>query len=250
MSLKSEPMKIAAHRGYSGRYPENTMLAFQKALEAGADEIELDVQLSKDGHVMVFHDESLDRLTGQKSYIRDLYFDEIKKLNVAYGPHGSKFGFNPVPSLDDYFNWVKNTEIVTNIELKNGVFYYEGLEEKTIALVLKYNLEEKIFFSSFNHVSLIKCKKQNPRILCGVLTDRTIANAGYYVRSNGLDFYHPVINSLNDEAVASCCSHEVGINVWTVNDMPGLLRTQSWNCRGIITDFPDVCKTWISGRRT
>jgi glycerophosphoryl diester phosphodiesterase len=121
-------MKIAAHRGYSGLYPENTMLAFKKAAEAGADEIELDVHLAKDGTVVVIHDESVERVSGTKGWVRDFTFEELKKLNVGQAAWGDKFGFNSIPSLDEYFSWVKNTEIVTNIELKNGFFYYDGLE--------------------------------------------------------------------------------------------------------------------------
>jgi len=239
-------IKIAAHRGYSGLYPENTMLAFQKAAEAGTDEIELDVQLSKDGRVVICHDESLERLTGIKSLVRDLSFDDLVKLNTAQVVYGEKFGHNPIPSLDEYFAWVKNTGIVTNIELKNGLFYYEGLEEKTIALASRYGLENRIYFSSFNHVSLIKCKKLNPAIPCGVLINMAAGNAGYFVKSNGLDFYHPDIKSLSDETAASCAGCGVGINVWTVNDMAGLLKAQACGCRGIITNYPDICKAWIN----
>ena len=238
-------MYIAAHRGYSGLYPENTMLAFQKAVEAGADEIELDVQLSKDGQVVVFHDDSLERLTGDTRWVWDAPFAELCKLNVA-GKHGDKFGVNPIPSLDEYLGWAKSSKIVTNIELKNRDFYFEGLEEKTIALIAKYSMEDRVFFSSFNHVSLMACKKINPRIPCGVLVHSELGNAGYYVSSNSLDFYHPDMKSLDEETVANCAHYGIGINIWTVDDMAGLLQAQAWNCRGIITNFPEVCKTWVS----
>ena len=240
-------MIVTAHRGYSGRYPENTMLAFQKAAEAGADEIELDVQLSKDGQVMVFHDETLERLTGHKASLRDLDYRELKELNTAKMVYGTQFGFNPIPTLDEYFAWVKNTGLVTNIELKNSRFYYEGLEEKTIALIRKHNMEEQVFFSSFNHASLLKCKKLNPAIRCGALIHASlVGNAGYYVQSNGLDFYHPDINSLTEEIAGNCEKYGIGINVWTVNDMDGLLKAATLNCRGVITNFPDVCKAYVT----
>jgi len=240
-------LKITAHRGYSSRYPENTMIAFQKAAEAGADEIEIDVQLSKDGRVVVYHDEATDRLTGEKGFIRDFRFDELEKLNAAKMVHGDKFGFVPMPSLDEYFTWLKKTNIVTNIELKNSRFYYEGLEEKTIALISKYGLEEQVYFSSFNHVSLLRCKKINPAIACGTLVFGSMApgNAGYYVKANGLDYYHPDFKSVDDEVIANCEAHGVGINIWTVDDMNGLLKVHEWKCRGIITNFPDVCKAWL-----
>ena len=247
--MKPDTMKVAAHRGFSGRYPENTMLAFRKAVEEGADEIELDVQLSKDGQVVVFHDESLERLTGIKGWIRDYSFDELVKFDTAKIVFGNRHGFNPIPSLEEYFSWVRNTGIVTNIELKNGRFYYEGLEEKTIELISRFGLEERVFFSSFNHVSLMKCKKIKPVIRCGVLVGGGMApgNPGYYVRSNGLDFYHPDIKSVNDEVVANCKTHEVGINVWTVDDMDSLLKMQEWGCRGVITNFPGMCGKCVKG---
>jgi len=238
-------MKITAHRGYSGIYPENTMLAFRKAVEAGADEIELDVQLSKDGRVVVFHDETLDRLTNVRGNIRDYDFSELSKLNVS--PGSDKSGFNPIPSLDEYFTWLKTTNIVTNIELKNSRFYYTGLEEKTIGLITQYGVIDQVYFSSFNHPSLIKCKKINPAIRCGVLTGTMIGNAGYYVKSSGLDFYHPEIKSLNDEICANCTDNGVEINVWTVDDMAGLVRSLNWNCRSVITNYPDVCKNYVRG---
>ncbi|MCL2834654.1 MAG: glycerophosphodiester phosphodiesterase [Treponema sp.] len=238
-------MKITAHRGYSGQYPENTMLAFEKAAEAGADEIELDVQLSRDGKVVVFHDESLERLTGVGKMVMELTLDELAKLNAAKMVHGEKFGFNKIPSFEEYLAWVKKTNIVTNIELKNGRYYYEGLEEKTIELINKYGLADRVYFSSFNHVSLMKCKKLQPAIPCGALVFMPMGNAGYCVKSSGLDFYHPDMKSLNDETVASCKKHGVGINVWTIDDMPGLLKAKACGCRSVITDFPDVCKVWV-----
>ena len=239
-------MIVTAHRGFSGLYPENTMLAFAKAEEAGADEIELDVQLSRDGQVVVFHDDSLERLTGQRGSVRDFIYDELEKMNVAKGVYGDKFGFNPIPTLNQYFAWVKNTGIKTNIEIKNGRYYFEELEEKTLALIAEHNVQEKVYFSSFTHVSLLKCKKINPSIPCGALVVMAAGNTGYYLRSNGLDFCHPEIKSLNDEIVADCEKYGVGINVWTVNDMAGLQKAHAWKCRGVITDFPDVCKAWIS----
>jgi glycerophosphoryl diester phosphodiesterase len=236
-------MKVVAHRGYSGLYPENTMLAFQKAAEASTDEIELDVHLTKDGTVVVIHDESVDRVTGRKGLVRDYTFEELRQLDASV-LYGGIFGFNPIPSLDEYFSWVRNTGITTNIELKNSVFYYKDLEEKTITLIKKHKLEERIIFSSFNPASLLVCKKLIPSIPCGFLSSG-IGNAGYFVRSNGLEFYHPKIDSLDGEVVNECRANGIELNVWTVNDMAGLLRLEKWGCRGIISNFPDVCRRWL-----
>ena len=76
-------MKIYAHRGYSGKYPENTMLAFEKAAETGCDGIELDVQLTKDGKLVVIHDESVDRTTTGTGKVKDFTYDELARFNAA-----------------------------------------------------------------------------------------------------------------------------------------------------------------------
>jgi glycerophosphoryl diester phosphodiesterase len=242
-------MKVSAHRGYSGLYPENTMLAFQKAAEAETDEIELDVQLSKDGKVVVIHDESLDRVTGKNGFVRDFSFEELRSLDASTLYKG-KFGFNPIPSLEEYFSWVKDTGITTNIELKNGSFYYEGLEEKTIDLIKKFSLQDRIIFSSFNHASILKCKRLIPSIRCGFLVgDMNIGNAGLYTKENNVEYFHPDLQSLDDEAILNFKQHGIGLNVWTVNDFAGLLRLEAWGCRGVITNFPDVCKVWLSRQR-
>ena len=145
-------MKVYAHRGYSGKYPENTMLAFQKAALTGCDGIELDVQLTKDGKVVVIHDEAVDRTTGGNGYVRDFTWDELVRFNAG-AICGGKYGFQPIPSLEEYCAWAAGQELVTNIELKSSVYYYEELEEKTIELVKKHVLEKKVFNSSFNNMS-------------------------------------------------------------------------------------------------
>ncbi|WP_455157500.1 glycerophosphodiester phosphodiesterase family protein [Treponema socranskii] len=151
-------MNVVAHRGYSGVYPENTMLAFRKAVEAGSDEIELDVQLTKDGTVVVIHDEKVDRTTDGSGAVRDYTFAEIRKLDAAKTWNG-KYPKESIPSFEEYCEWAATVNITTNIELKTGLVYYEDIEQKTIDIVDKYKLEKKVMFSSFNHSSLITAKK-------------------------------------------------------------------------------------------
>ncbi len=241
-------MKVFAHRGYSGRYPENTMLAFQKAAETGCDGIELDVQLTKDGTVVVIHDESIDRTTDGTGFVKDLTFGELKEFNadtVCGGIHG----FVPVPSFEEYCKWAKDQELVTNIEIKTGVYYYEGLEEKTLELVRKYGLEKKVIFSSFNHTSIIRLKELAPEIPCGALLDHPgLGNAGYYCDRYHIECYHPGVKGLTKEAVDNCRKYGIQVNVWTVNDMSALEQVYEWGCDGVISNFPEVCKWWVQSK--
>ncbi|MDR2078940.1 MAG: glycerophosphodiester phosphodiesterase [Treponema sp.] len=242
-------MIVIAHRGFSGMYPENTMLAFKKAQEAGADAIEMDIQLTKDGIVVIIHDESVDRVTAVRGMVRDFTFDELQKLNASQGVYGTSFGFNPIPSLDEYFAWVKDTNIITDIELKNNIFYYDGLEEKAIALVKKHGLEKRVFFSSMNHASLVKCKKIDPSIRCGILSAKPMGNVGHYIQSNGLDLYIPDYTLVSRETVDDCNKHDVKLYICVVDDLGMFLRAESWGCHGIMSNYPNVCKSWLTRKQ-
>ena len=96
-------VKNFAHRGFSGKYPENTMLAFEKAVEAGAEGIELDVQLTKDGEIVIIHDETIDRTTDGKGFVADYTYEELKKFDASYIYTG-KMGFNKIPALESTLN--------------------------------------------------------------------------------------------------------------------------------------------------
>lgn len=237
-------MKVIAHRGYSGRYPENTMLAFQKAAEAGCDEIELDVQMTKDHVAVVFHDERIDRVTDGTGYVRDYTYEELKRFNAAKCWEG-KYGTMAIPTFEEYCMWVKDEPVTTNIELKTGIYYYEGLEETIIGLLGKYRLERKVMFSSFNHVSLLKAKELEPDIECGILVDGGLGNAGYFCSRYGFECYHPNGAKLTDDVAESCDRYGIKINAWTVNDMALLEKLDSFHCAGVITNHPGICRAWL-----
>jgi glycerophosphoryl diester phosphodiesterase len=113
--------------------------------------------------------------------------------------------------------------------------------------VRKHGLEERVIFSSFNHASLFTCKKLAPAIPCGLLVGHAdVGNAGFYAKSCGMEYYHPDIAILTEETVENCHINGIELNVWTVNSMEGLLRLEAWNCRGIITNYPAVCKVWLT----
>ncbi len=233
-------MKILGHRGYSGSYPENTMLAFQKAIDAGADGIETDVQLSKDGVMMIMHDEKLDRTTDGKGNLRDYTCEELKTFNAA----NLYKGFcepQEIPTFEEFCIWMKDKDIITNVELKNSVFYYVGLEEKVLEMIRKYDLEDRIIISSFNWASAIKFKKMAPEVRCGALVSRPVLeNAGHFCREFGLDYYHPNCAMLTSDIVKECYEQGIGINTWTVNDMATYCQVSNWDVNVMISNYPDT----------
>lgn len=151
-SLKN--VNIWAHRGSSMMNPENTLLAFRKAAELeGITGIEFDVQLTKDGEIVVIHDEKVDRTTDGTGNVRDYTLNELKQLTISGDGE-----VHSIPTLRETFEmlapYCKNKGLRLNIELKNSIIRYEGMEQKVIDMVSEFNLEDYVVYSSFNHDSI------------------------------------------------------------------------------------------------
>ena len=233
-------MKIIAHRGFSGVYPENTMLAFRKAIEIGADGIELDVHLSKDGQVMIIHDEALKRTTGLDGVISDYTRAELEKISAGKTKN-YEFGFTPIPSLEEYLAFMaEHRDKITNIELKTAPVYYPEIEEKTLELVRKFDLEKNIIYSSFNWLSIERMQRLGTISETGLLfSGMKLYNQAHIIKSLGINYFHPDFNDLTDEIVKSYLDNKVGLNVWTVNEIEDMKVCLSWDIDGLITNFPD-----------
>ena len=245
-------MKVMAHRGYSGMYPENTMLAFRKAAEAGADGIELDVHATKDGVLVVHHDETLDRTTDGSGRICDHSYAEVRSVNAAK-LWSDRYAPEKIPAFEEYCEWAAGQDLVTNIEIKTDNTYYPGIEQKTWDMIVKYGLERKVLFSSFNHFSMTRMKEIVPDyVKLGALVEHESGVKvfpGAYCKAAGFHCYHPPVARLNDENVADCKAHGIEINVWTVNDMAGLEKLYAWGIEGIITNYPGVPLGWLASKK-
>ena len=232
-------MKNFAHRGFSGRYPENTMLAFRKALEAGVDGIELDVQLTKDGHVVIIHDETVNRTTNGTGLVVEYLLEDLQKLDAS-SIFAGQMGFNPIPTLREYFELVKDSHIVTNIELKTGVNQYPGMEAKVLDLIREFKLEDRIIISSFNHHSVMRMKAMAPELVYGFLADTWILDAGAYTKSYDVPCYHPSVNMMTQEIVDELKANGRVINVWTVNKEEQIRDLYKKGIDCVIGNFPDL----------
>ena len=225
-------MKILniAHRGYSGKFDENTMIAFRKAIEYKADGIETDVQLSKDNVPVIIHDETLDRTTEGKGYVKDYTLAELKRFRTKNG--------GGIPTLTELLELVADSNLeVLNLELKNSIFPYEGLEEKVLAMIYKYNFKEKIIISSFNHLSLVKVRKLDKEIRLGALTDSTLANVPKYLKDISVQCYHPCFPSiLNEEYMKEIKEAGIIVNPYTVNEEEHMKMVMKFKVDSIITN--------------
>ena len=234
-----------AHRGFSGNYPENTMLAFEKAIEAGADGIELDVHFTKDGEIVVIHDERVDRTSDGEGYVVDFTYEELAKFDASAGFAGV-YGFNRIPTLREYFELVKPVEgFITNIELKTSINEYPGIEKAVLELIDEFGLEDRIIISSFNHYSIMRTKAINPRIMCGFLESSWIYNFGEYTKARGVECVHPLFLSLNEGSVTEIKSNGIGINTWTVNKVADVERLYNLGVDAVISNYPDMVRSVI-----
>lgn len=232
-----------AHRGFKGKYPENTMLAFKKAVEIGADGIEFDVHLSKDGELVIIHDETLERTTDGKSLVCEKTLEDLKKLNASKLYPDCEI--QRIPTLREYFEFAKDKEIITNIELKNSIIDYEGIEEKVYRLIEEFGLAEKIIISSFNHESLVRFKNIDPNIKCGVLESSRLYKPWEYVKNLGCEYYHPMNFVVDDELVKKCKDYNIGLNIWFGQSEFDYSLYVKDGVTSLITDYPDRVKEII-----
>ena len=153
---------LIAHRGYSAEYPENTQLAFDKAVEYKFDGVEIDVHLCKTGEAVIIHDEMINRTSDMQGVVRDMTLEELRKANFA---HGTEFKEKQtIMTLDEFFDRYQKSLGWFNIELKTDMYKYKGIEKIVNDLIIKYNLVDKTSISSFHFNTLKRFKKVNPDI--------------------------------------------------------------------------------------
>ncbi len=232
-------MQIYAHRGYSGKYPENTMLAFEKAVEVGVFGIELDVQLTSDGVPVIIHDETLERTTDGVGFVKDHTMAELSKLSIIdiYNNEESE----KIPTLEEYLHFIKDKNIVTNIELKTSVFYYPGIEEKVINLVRKYDLSDMVNYSSFNHYTLQRVKEIDENCKIGFLVTSNIIDVEDYLLRNHAYSLNAVFTYYLDKRNVDRL-HERGIKAfaWESENELELAIMRENGVDVAITDYPEM----------
>ncbi|MBF4492092.1 glycerophosphodiester phosphodiesterase [Flavobacterium sp. JLP] len=222
-------LKIA-HRGAKGYEPENTLQSFQKALDLNADGIELDVHLSADGHIIVIHDETIDKMTNGKGFVNTLSLTELKSFLID--------GKHEIPTLREVFDLV-DKKCFINIELKS----YETLG-KAVALIEEYISEknwnyEHFIVSSFDWNALQEVHNLNSNIPIGVLTETDLNLALAFAETIKAKAIHPYYHLLNSENVLQMQEKGFLVLPWTVNIEEDIQKIKNLKVNGIITDFPD-----------
>ncbi len=231
---------IWAHRGASGYAPENTMEAFRIAEEMQADGIELDVQMTKDGTLVVTHDEKIDRVSNGSGWVKDFTYEQISKYDFARVCPGHKQ--ERIPTLQEVFEWAKQSDMTINIEIKSGVVFYQGIEEKTLELAEREGMADRVIYSSFNHYTVKNIKKLNPDAQTGMLySDGMIEPAGYAQYIVEADALHPALYNLQYTGfMEECRRHGRKVHVWTVNEEAYMRMVCGQGVDAMITNYPDL----------
>ena len=250
----SKPL-VLGHRGASGYAPENTLPSYRKALDMGADGIELDIQMTKDGEIVVIHDETVDRTSDGTGWVKDLTLSELLELNFNYqnatdpwNPSGKMRGpvIYPeydrvrIPTMREVLDLFKGTGKLINIELKTGIVFYP-IEENILALVDEFKMKDQILYSSFNHATVMKIKELDPEAYTGFLYGDGPLNMPSYGKEHGVNALHPALYNLQYPGfIAECHAKGLDLNVWTVNSAEHLALCKQAGVHSVITNYPDT----------
>lgn len=237
--------KIYGHRGASQYAPENSLEAFQMAYDMGADGIEFDVQMTKDGYLVVAHDEEISRVSDGSGYIKDYSLEELRRFQ--FNRTHPEYEEVKIPLLEEVLEQFgqKKTEydkeFLFNIELKNNIFTYEGMEEKVLKIIKEKNVLERTLFSSFSHASMLKLRQLEKKAKIAFLYADGIANIPLYLVQYQVKVAHPAWYHLNKEGeFASLKNAGIEVNTWTVNSGKEIRRLCDLGVDGIITNRPDL----------
>ena len=224
--------RIIAHRGASAHAPENTMAAFQLAMDIHADGIELDVMLSKDGHVVVVHDNTVDRTTNGSGRVKDMTLEELKSLDAGGG--------EKIPTLEEVFDRFGG-QCLINIELKNYSSIFDSLPLDVAKLVKLHDLSDSVLLSSFNAFNLPRVRRRLAGVKLGLITDSGKAR-NWIWRFFHYDSLHPYFSDVDEVLVSALHAKGKQINVWTVDDPDEIRRLASLDVDGIITNDPVLAR--------
>lgn len=245
-------MFVIAHRGANKFAPQNTIEAFRKAAELDSDGVETDVRTTKDGHLILCHNSAVNGTSDGTGKIKNMYLGEI--INLDFGSwFGGKFENTAIPTLDDFFRTMKETDMkIINIELKPEKGK-ENLVGRVISKAEDYGLKDRLMISSFDAGLLIKAKEISPDVKTGYLYPyygnivlAKFFDPVYKAMKNRIEFILPQYSYVTRELIQKAHKYGVKVAAWTVNNINLIRRFHEWEMDGVITDYPDIMKNKIN----
>lgn len=237
-------MEITAHRGASVKYPENTMAAFKGAKKLGADWIELDVQQTKDGQVVVSHDSNLSRVTGKNINIIDVTYNDIKDLDMG-SFFNKKYKNERIPLLSQVLEYAKKNNIKLNIELK-PTGKEKNFEKNVVDLINEYNFKDKCVVTSQTYQVLENVKKYDKSIKTVYVMSIAI---GDITKLTYADAFSVEAINVNEKLVNRVHSSGKKIYAWTVNKEESINKMIEMDVDNIITDNIELGKELVEKSR-
>jgi glycerophosphoryl diester phosphodiesterase len=252
-SYKGDDFTIIAHRGASAYYPENTIPAFEGAIAMDADMVELDVQLTSDKEVVVFHDEKISRCTDGKGRIADYTLASLKKLDAGSW-FDKKFRNTRIPTLAEVLDVCKN-RIAVNIEIKTEAvsrMFFGGVEEKCLKIVGHSGMREHVVFSSFDPRAIMHLKQIDDTAAVAVLFEKKHYGSKLpsdVMDSLGADAFNCSSSELNKKWLANIKSKNIPVNIYTVDNEKRMKKFLDMGVNGIFTNKPDVLRRVLDDRK-
>lgn len=240
-------MKIYAHRGSSGSHPENTIVAFQEAARLPIYGVEFDVHLTKDGELVVIHDETIDRTSDGHGFIKDMTLLELRSFDFGSW-FSSDFQGEIIPTLNEVLDIFSETSHHLNIELKSDIFPYEGMVKKVVALVSVMKLDSRVVISSFDHGALQETNKIAPHIETAALFMEVLVEPLNYLRSIPADALHITLPSALRPFAKKAIDNEVAVRVFTVNEQQYVDALMHVGVTAIFTDYPEKMMTYLNNK--
>lgn len=231
-------MRIFAHRGASADYPENTLPAFIAASKLAVDGVELDVQRTKDGVLVISHDERIHRTSNGKGFLRELTFAELRKLDFGSWKD-EKFKNTRIPTLREVLAVFKDTHHQINIELKTDVFEYKGIEDEVITVVSELNMTDRIIYSSFDHCMIETMLKKTSKNEIGVLFEKILVNLHEYGQAIGSNKLHISLVAAKRGIMSESIQKGSIFRVYTVNKIGDYDLMEELGVEAIFTDHPE-----------
>lgn len=232
-------MKLFAHRGFSGKFPENTLLAFRKAAGLDIFGVEFDVHLTADRQLVVIHDETINRTSNGSGFVKDMTLEELRRYD--YGSwFGKQFAGEKIPTLREVLAVYKETGHMLNIEIKSDIFEYEGIEQQISEEIEFWGMQERIIISSFNHESIQRFHQLQPAIQKGVLFGSLVVHIDSYVHSLPGDAMHIHYAHMYRNTIQKALKNGSTVRAFTVNDPIIARQLQAAGVEAVFTDVPDM----------
>ncbi|MDG6990275.1 MAG: glycerophosphodiester phosphodiesterase [Nitrososphaerota archaeon] len=234
LTVSGRPM-VVAHRGASGRLPENTFASFELAAEVKADMIELDIHPSKDGTLVVMHDETVDRTTDGSGRISEMTLEEIKRLNAAAkSSHGRS---EPVPTFAEVLGRFSG-RMPLAVEVKHGSSMYPGVEKMVVDELRSHGAEDKVELISFDLDCLLNLKREEPSLKTGFIFIGNMASSADMVRGR-VDALHGRWNFVTRQQVDYAKKLGFPTFVWTVDTSADIREALDLGADGVVSNFPE-----------